>query len=174
MKGPPPVKQAFHEKNPQKVLEHGINITSNKRPRRQHATSFDHGNWKMKALLRAYWGTMMINKPLIRLYFLGAFGIGATPFDSHHLKPNVGVGVMYSANSASFYSDICSKHQGSGNKIPSKKKRKINLSQTYLHETPSLIKHQQSQVTSKITTVDVLDTLKVKHWIHWEPLGGYL
>lgn len=38
----------------------------------------------------------MINKPLTRLYFLGAGGIGAAPIDSHHLKPNVGVGVMYS------------------------------------------------------------------------------
>ena len=81
---------------------------------------------------------MMINKPLIRLYFLGAGGIGAAPIDSHHLKPNVGVGVMYSIlrTPPRFTVTFVAKHKGSGNKIPSKKKLKINLSQTYLLWNP--------------------------------------
>ena len=36
-----------------------------------------------KALLRPNQGTMVVNNPLIRPYFLGGGGIGGVPLDSH-------------------------------------------------------------------------------------------
>ena len=72
--------------------------------------------------------------------------------------------------------------------LETKSHPKKNWRSTYLRrisfETPSLIKHPQSQVTSKITTVDVLiETCRLGslhtsyvgfEGQHWEPLGGYL
>ena len=39
-----------------------------------------------KALLRPNSGTMVVNNPLIRPYFLGGGGIGGVPLDSHENK----------------------------------------------------------------------------------------
>ena len=36
-----------------------------------------------KALLRPYWGRMVVNSPLIRPYFLGGGGIGGVPLGFH-------------------------------------------------------------------------------------------